>query len=250
MNKRKIKKSKIIIPLIAIVAIIGTFFLYNPIRSLIAITTMKPLTTQEVMRGVYAINNNYVNLFVFKSGEQYIVFDGGVDNKATKAALDSFGIDVGEVTAIFLTHTDNDHVAAVSLFPDAALYISESSKTFLEGRVGRSRSDGFIKIDREYATLKDGETLTIADTQVQCIFTPGHTDGSACFLVNGKYLFTGDTLNLKDGNAVLFNDVFNISNEVQGQSLRKLAVLEDVEVVFTMHTGYTSDFHVAFSAWR
>ena len=250
MNKNKEKKTKFFIPIIVGVIIVGAFLLNNPIRSLIAVSTMKPLSTQEVMTGIYAVNNRFVNLYVYKCGDQYIVFDGGVDDKATKSALDSFDIDVNNIAAVFLSHTDNDHVAAVSLFPSAMIYMAESNKTFLEESTGRSRSSGFINTGMDFSSLKDGETLTVADTQVQCIYTPGHTDGSASYLVNGKYLFTGDNLHLKKSTAVLFSDVFNMSNDIQEQSLRKLAKLEGIESVFTMHSGYTTDFQTAFSAWR
>ncbi|MCL2137681.1 MAG: MBL fold metallo-hydrolase, partial [Coriobacteriia bacterium] len=82
-----------------------------------------------------------------------------------------------------------------------------------------------------------------------CIFTPGHTDGSACYVVDGRYLFTGDTLKLEEGSVTLFYDVFNMDNDTQEQSIRKLAGLKGIEAVFTMHNGYTTDFNTAFEGW-
>lgn len=41
--------------------------------------------------------------------------------------------------------------------------------------------------------LEDGQTLGLGELRIQVIHTPGHTPGSACFLVQGN-LFTGDTL--------------------------------------------------------
>ncbi|MCL2514003.1 MAG: hypothetical protein FWF08_08885 [Oscillospiraceae bacterium] len=55
---------------------------------------------------------------------------------------------------------------------------------------------------------------------------------------------------MKDGKAVLFNDIFNMDNETQKQSLCKLSKLEGIEAVFTMHAGYTLDFDAAFAGWR
>ena len=247
---QKKKKSRIIIPVVIAIGLIAAFLLVNPVRSLIAIASMKPLATQEAMPGIYVIDNKFVNLYLFKSGDTYIAFDGGTDNKATQAALDSFGIAADDVAAVFLTHTDADHVAAVSLFPSAEIYMADSNKAFITEKTGRSRSKGFVDMNRDFIALADGETVTIADAEVRCIFTPGHTPGSACYLVDGKVLFSGDNLNLKDGKAVLFTAVFNMDADEQEQSIRKLSGLEGIEAVFTMHTGCTTDFNTAFAEWR
>ena len=45
--------------------------------------------------------------------------------------------------------------------------------------------------------LKDNEVLKVGNLKIKVIHTPGHTPGSACFLVNGN-LFTGDTLFVGD----------------------------------------------------
>ena len=42
--------------------------------------------------------------------------------------------------------------------------------------------------------LKDGDTLHIGDIKIQCFLVPGHTWGHMVYLVDDKYLFTGDTL--------------------------------------------------------
>jgi hydroxyacylglutathione hydrolase len=41
--------------------------------------------------------------------------------------------------------------------------------------------------------LKEGDVLKVGTLEVRVIHTPGHTPGSACYLVDGN-LFTGDTL--------------------------------------------------------
>jgi len=41
--------------------------------------------------------------------------------------------------------------------------------------------------------LKDGDVIRFGRRQITALATPGHTDGSTCYLV-GKHLFSGDTL--------------------------------------------------------
>lgn len=45
-------------------------------------------------------------------------------------------------------------------------------------------------------TVDPGQILTLGQTEVQCIHTPGHTPGSQCFHLNGR-LLAGDTLFLQ-----------------------------------------------------
>jgi len=244
------KKKAIIFSIIAVVVVSAALVLYNPIRSLIALTTMKPLETKQVSSDVYSINNGFVNLYLVKTGNSFLVFDAGNDGKATMAALHDLGIFSSDVVAVFLTHTDGDHVAAVSLFPDAEVYMAGSNKVFLEEKEGQQRSGTFLAMNKAFKTMDDGQTITVAGATIQCIYTPGHTDGSASYVVNGKYLFTGDNLHLKDGKVKLFSDVFNMDNATQEQSIRRLAKLEGIEAIFTMHSGYSTDFKFAFSDWR
>jgi hydroxyacylglutathione hydrolase len=41
--------------------------------------------------------------------------------------------------------------------------------------------------------LNDGQIITLGALKIKVLFTPGHTPGGLCFLVD-KYLFAGDTL--------------------------------------------------------
>jgi len=42
--------------------------------------------------------------------------------------------------------------------------------------------------------LQGDEIIQCGALSIKAIHTPGHSPGSTCFLLNGKYLFTGDTL--------------------------------------------------------
>ena len=248
-NNRRRKKSKIIIIAAVCIVIVCAVIVFYPARAAVARHSMTPLETQEVIPGVYAIENQFVNLYLVKSGDAYIAFDAGYDEGATASALASFGIDTGDVSAVFLTHTDYDHVAAVPLFAKAEIYMADSNRVFLEGKIGQLRSKAFSDMKCEFSTLEDGETVTIAGSRIQCIFTPGHTSGSASYVVDGKYLFAGDTMRLIDGKAALFYAVFNMDSNEQKNSIRKLSGIEGIEYVFTMHTGCTADPSTAFSDW-
>ena len=50
------------------------------------------------------------------------------------------------------------------------------------------------RVSFEYAPMKDGDTLHVGSAGLRVFHTPGHTPESACYLLNERALFTGDTL--------------------------------------------------------
>ena len=40
----------------------------------------------------------------------------------------------------------------------------------------------------------DQDELDIGEINVKCLYTPGHSVDSSCYLINDEYLFSGDTL--------------------------------------------------------
>lgn len=62
-----------------------------------------------------------------------------------------------------------------------------------------------------------------------------------------RYLFTGDTISLKDGQAGLFNKFFNMDSETQIKSIEKISTFQQVQHVFTAHYGFSADYREAFA---
>jgi len=52
------------------------------------------------------------------------------------------------------------------------------------------------KLDEEesFVKLQDNDNFTLGGFDIKAMLTPGHTNGSMCFLINDNHLFTGDTL--------------------------------------------------------
>jgi glyoxylase-like metal-dependent hydrolase (beta-lactamase superfamily II) len=210
---------------------------------------MTPLETQEVIEDVFVVRDTFVNSFLVKSDEHYIAIDGGNDAEHIRQELDKLNIDEEKVLAVFLTHTDSDHTAALSLFENATIYISEAEAQMIDGRTPR-----FWFIHNPFAyeaeLVEDGQVLTLSGLKVEGILTPGHTPGAMSYLINDKYLFTGDTMSLVAGKGDLFNDFFNMDSERQRSSLRRLATLSGVEYIFTAHYGVADDYDQVFASWE
>ena len=215
---------KIIIGLVMLLLISGGVFFSKMKYEL---SKMKPLDTYEVIPGLFAVRNGHVNFFLLKSGEKYIAVDAGENIAKTREELTGLGISSDDVIAILLTHSHLDHTGALSVFDNATIYAGENIKSI------KSRSNIINK------TLADGETVEISNVQIQCIFTPGHTADSVCYLIDGKYLFVGDTLSLQGSKIGLFNSFYNKSDSTQKADIERLAGLNGVEHIVSAHYGFT-----------
>ena len=51
-----------------------------------------------------------------------------------------------------------------------------------------------VTINNEKVLLHDGEVFDIDGIKIECFLVPGHTWGHMVYLIDDKYLFTGDTL--------------------------------------------------------
>jgi hydroxyacylglutathione hydrolase len=210
---------------------------------------MTPVDTKEIVRGVFAIRDSYVNLYLVKAADRYVAFDAGTDPGHVGKEMRKLNIDPADVAAVFLTHADSDHAGGLALFKNAAVYLSNEEEQMVDGRTARF----FIfknKLARKHALLNDNETVQIDSLKVTAILTPGHTPGSTCYLVDGQFLFTGDTMSLKSGRADIFSRTINMDNDAQRESLKKLAGLTGVRTIFTAHFGMSDSFEKAFEGFK
>jgi glyoxylase-like metal-dependent hydrolase (beta-lactamase superfamily II) len=126
--------------------------------------------------------------YVIASGEAATVVDSTCD-------LDSSVLRLVEendlkIMNVIDTHMHADHVSGLS-----ALAKKSGAKAYVGAKEGyEPAKDLGVKVNR----LQDGQTLPIGNSiSITVIHTPGHTEGSLCFLLksgNKNYLFTGDTL--------------------------------------------------------
>jgi hydroxyacylglutathione hydrolase len=211
--------------------------------------SMSPVETGKIADTVYAVRDTFVNMYIVKDGKVLIAFDAGNDKKNIVKEFGKLQLDPNDVKAVFLTHTDADHTAALSLFKNAAVYISVPEEDLLTGKQKRFL---FFRnsLDTPYSLLKDRIVVKIGSTEVKMILVPGHTTGSAAYVVNGKYLFTGDTLSLKNGHVALFNDFFNMDSAREAESISSLKKLTGIESIYTAHYDMSDNFKKVFENWK
>ncbi len=210
------------------------------------VNKMHPLETKEITSGVYAVNDGIVNMFLVKGKEGFIALDAGNKTENIQQEMKKLNIDPEKVTAVFLTHSDSDHVAAVAIFKNAKIYLPRKEEQMINGKTARfyvTRN----KINFKYTPVDGDEIIKTAGLKIQGIETPGHTPGAMCYLVDNKFLFTGDSLSLQSGKVGLFSKFINMDNETQLKSLKNIASMKGINYILTAHHGFSDNYEKAFT---
>ena len=99
--------------------------------------------------------------------------------------------------AILLTHGHFDHVGGACYLRDRyniKIYADEHEKIVLNNRDYNLSSDFGMDISFDADVyIKDGDVLKLGDLIFKTVYTPGHTIGSTCYILE-DVVFSGDTL--------------------------------------------------------
>jgi len=198
--------------------------------------------TREITPGIYAIRNYrngipMVNFFLVQADEKYIAFDVGSDSGQTQDALRRLGISADEVVAVFVTHSDWDHISALHLFYNAEIYSKDGE--FRYANTSTFATSVFERPNFPNHALDDGEIVELYGRSILSIHTPGHTSDSISFLVDGRYLFVGDLL--VDPRLARYN------GELQRLHIERILETEGARYVFAGHFGLFRN--ISFFRW-
>lgn len=178
---------------------------------LLAVTFMgrKAIVDGQEIGGARIVQDGYGSMAVIPIDERQVALvDAGEDleGQAVLAELKRRGLGPEAVSTIFLTHGHPDHIGAIRLFPNAQVMALEGEVPLVEGRAGSRgpvtqlfpvRPTG-VKVSR---ALRAGEVVNLGSTPVRVYAVPGHTAGSAAYLVGGV-LFVGDSADVTSEGAL------------------------------------------------
>ena len=225
-----------------VVILIVLFFGGYMIKARSEMKLMTPTETKVIVDNIISIKDSFVNLYLIKDSSQYIAVDAGNNLATVSGELKKLDINPDKIIAVLLTHTDGDHVAAIKLFKNARVYLSRPEEQLLNGEKSRFLFFGTKIETKVYSLIDDQQVINIGNIKIKGILTPGHTYGSMCYLVNDKYLFTGDALSLKNGKVEKFNELFNSDTKTAIGSMAKITGITGAEYIFTAHHGYSNDY--------
>ncbi len=148
---------------------------------------------------VRVVKDGFVAIGVVDVADKKVaLIDSGMDpdGKAVLAELARRGLGTDAVVAIFMTHGHSDHTAGAHLFPGATIYALADDVALVEGREAArgplTKMAGAKPTGLHVESLEDGTTTSVRTKAVRVYAVPGHTAGSAAYLVSGV-LFLGDS---------------------------------------------------------
>lgn len=139
-------------------------------------------------------SNTY--LVVNEEEKKAVLVDAGVSASQVLKYLEENGL---ELTAVLLTHGHPDHLLGLNeivqatgapayMHPADAEMVKSIPPLFLS-MLGLNNLD----LPEEFLPLEDGQELELGGMKFKVLHTPGHSEGSVCFLTDG-ILFDGDLI--------------------------------------------------------
>lgn len=131
-----------------------------------------------------------------ESGRRFVVDPGKWDGSLKRLLLN---VKAGELDYILLTHGHFDHILGVSdvvkRYGGKIVIHENDSDCFENSERSLIRSMDVSEDLPEKADIlvKDGDRLPFAGGFITVMHTPGHSEGSVCYLIE-NHVFSGDTL--------------------------------------------------------
>ena len=208
--------------------------------------------------GTRLIDLGFVNVFLVKTGDGYILIDTGVAQQW--ARLESELLQAGCLPAnlklVIITHGDPDHTGNCATLQrkygaKIAMHAGDAAMAKTGATVKRratsilgtlflwlgERMGGKFDCFQPDVLLEDGQGLAEYGLAAKVLYTPGHTKGSIAVLTDDGQLFVGDTLTnrTKPASASFIEN----EQELQGS----LAILKRTNAGWSIQ-GMASHFHL------
>ena len=237
------------------IAALVLLILVVTVASVLAVTFMgrRPVMDGQEVNGTRIIEDGFTAVGVIPINDRQVALvDTGQDatGDVIKRELARRRLQPESVAVILVTHGHQDHIGAVGQFPRAQVMALGAEVPLVEGRAGAKGpvtrlfpvSPTGVTVDR---VLRDGEVVMLGTLPVRVYAVPGHTAGSAAYLVNGA-LFIGDSADVtSDGELQGSPWIFSDSQPENRASLVRLEqrLVRDganVAAIVPSHSG-TSD---------
>ena len=134
-----------------------------------------------------------------------------------------------QLESIILTHTHFDHTAGVvpllKIYPNLKIWVGERDLHRLPSSVTSSPNLKIISSEGEFS---------VGQLKVKTLLTPGHSAGAVSYFIdlNPPYVFTGDTIFIKDCGRT---DLETGSNEEMFSSIQKISKLPPNTILLVGH---------------
>jgi len=194
----------------------------------------------------FVFNPFQVNTFVlYDETKECVIIDPGCSDGVESLELMDFIKQEGlKPVRMLLTHTHVDHVMGINMLEDMLGIKAEAHEAglvFLDHTISTAATYG-INIDKNPSVasfLKEGDEITFGKSKLDVLYTPGHADGSICFLSKDQnFVIVGDVLfQMSIGRTDFPTGDYDLLKQ---NIFEKLFTLPDDTVVYSGHGPETS----------
>lgn len=142
----------------------------------------------KILNNVYFVGTYQASCHLIDTGKGLIMIDPGYSATAylVKDSICQLGFKLQDIKYIINTHHHKDHIQATAEF------VNLSGAKSLLGRYDVEKASTYFTPD---IIVDDGDTLTLGNTTIRFLHTPGHTKGTISFFFdaveNGKTYHVG-----------------------------------------------------------
>lgn len=170
-----------------------------------------------IVQHIDKVSSTYTYILASDVGKNAIIIDPVLENTDTYIGT----LERLNLTLLYAidTHTHADHISGIGKLRDLTYC------TTVIGKQSRAKKVAM--------RLCDNDTIECDGLHLLALHTPGHTDDSYSYLVNEKYLFTGDTLLIGATGRTDFQngDAFAAFNSLHN----KLLTLDESILIYPAH---------------
>jgi metallo-beta-lactamase class B len=196
----------------------------------------------KVFDNLYFVGTKFHSSWALTTGEGIILLDTLYDYASEEAivgGLKKLGLDPASVKYVIISHAHGDHVGGAKLMQDrfgSRIVMGAPDWDAIEKSVNQFPNG---KPKRDIVAI-DGERITLGDTAVKLVLTPGHTPGTVSMIFQVKDNGAPLTVAYSGGTAFNFvNDVAHFDTYINSQrKMAAAAAAAGATVVMSNHSEF------------
>jgi metallo-beta-lactamase class B len=204
------------------------------------------LPPAQVFDNLYFVGAKWVSAWAVKTSEGIILIDALNNADEVKAyvepGLREFGMDPADIEKVIVTHAHGDHYGGANYLHEtygSEIILSEADWKELEKPELQYDDELWGRPPERGTAVNDGDEVTLGDTSLEILETPGHTPGTVSVVIPIR---DGD----EEHKAILWGgNGFNFGRDPErfrsyvGSAARvaELAESEGIDVFLSNHSG-------------